>query len=68
MRTESQIMKSIQDVYCSLSPENLSCDGELTLTETRKREKQFNLQLRILFIELGRHVSETEAMEYKEKE
>jgi len=36
-RSEAEIMDDILSVYCCLSPENLSCDGELPPAQVRKR-------------------------------
>jgi hypothetical protein len=60
-RTEAAILKDILGVYGNLSPENLSCDGELSRTRVRQRAAQLNRQLRQLFQEIGRTVSEDEA-------
>jgi hypothetical protein len=60
-RSEAEIMKDILDVYCGLSPENLSCDGELPISQVRRRYAALNRQLRSLEAELGRRVSESEA-------
>lgn len=59
-RTEADIMQDIDRVYGDLSPENLTCDGELSATEVRKRSAELNRKLRLLFVELGRQVSEME--------
>lgn len=52
-RTEEQILKDIRDVHCQLSPENLSCDGELSRAETVKKERELNNKLAVLERELG---------------
>lgn len=39
------------EVYTALSPENLTCDGELSRTEVRKRYDQLQKQLAVLCIE-----------------
>jgi hypothetical protein len=64
-RTDSEIMKDITNVYCALSPENLSCDGELSAAETRGRQRTLTKRLNVLFNEIGRHVSEEEAFAIK---
>ena len=61
MRPEKEILKEIGDVYCSLSPENLYCDGEISKSEANRKFKILNRKLRVLFVELGREVSEEEA-------
>lgn len=74
MFTESHvihIMEAINDVYCSLSPENLSCDGEAPAHHVRQRYSELNRTLNGLFKALGRPVSETVAynwlQNYREK-
>lgn len=48
-------------VYCELSPENLTCDGECSLSQVRRRRASCNRRLKVLFQEIGRRVSEDEA-------
>lgn len=60
-RPDAAIMQDILGVYCSLSPENLSCDGELSRTETARRGAALRAKLRTLFAEIGRTVTESEA-------
>jgi len=65
-RSEDEILNDIRSVYIFLSPENLSCDGELTMRQIKTKRRKLNKRLKDLFTELGREVSEEEA--YKEKE
>ena len=60
-RTQAELGKAILSIYCALSPENLTCDGELPMAYVRKRRAQLNRELRQCFRELGRTVSESEA-------
>ena len=60
-RPEADILRDIQRVYNSMSPENLSCDGELSRTEVRIRFRHLDRKLKALFIEIGREVHEEEA-------
>lgn len=60
-RTEAAIRKDILGVYCSLSPENLHCDGEISAAAARRKAEALRKQLQALFTELGRPVSESEA-------
>ncbi len=60
-RTEAEIMQEIKDIYCGLSPENISCDGELPMSVVRRRGQQLRARLRLCFQELGRQVTEEEA-------
>lgn len=64
-RSEEEIMGSIRQMYSSLSPENLSCDGELTATQTARRARKYRRCLRALETELGRRVGEMEAYGYR---
>jgi hypothetical protein len=60
-RPEPEILREIEGVYARLSPENLTCDGELRGDAVRRRAAALNKRLRELFAELGREVSEDEA-------
>jgi hypothetical protein len=62
-RSENQIMEEIRNVYSDLSPEALSCDGEMPPHLIRKRQRELTARLAALQSELGRGVSETEAFE-----
>jgi hypothetical protein len=62
-RPESEVLRDIENVYSQLSPENLTCDGELPRGQVLRRARQLKLRLRGLFTELGREVSESEAYE-----
>lgn len=63
-RPEKAIMGDILDVYGELSPENLCCDGELSLTAVRRKSRSLNGRLARLQRELGRKVSEEAAYRY----
>lgn len=63
---EKKIMTKILDCYCILSPENLSCDGELSQSATNQRYRQFTKELKKCFKLLGREVSEIEAYTWAE--
>jgi len=60
-RPEPEIIREILGVYAALSPENLTCDGELSQVQVIKRSRALHVQLEALFREIGRRVSETEA-------
>jgi hypothetical protein len=60
-RSEKEIMDDIRNVYCGLSPENLTCDGELPARDVRIKERRLERELKDLFKELGREVDEIEA-------
>jgi hypothetical protein len=63
-RSEAEIMKDILEVYAGLSPENLTCDGELPASQVRRNAAILNRSLRALEKELGRKVDESEAYRY----
>ena len=60
-RPDSEVMRDIVGVYGELSPENLTCDGECSLSQGRRRKAACNRRLKALFTEIGRRVSEDEA-------
>jgi hypothetical protein len=60
-RPDAEIMRDILGVYNELSPENLTCDGELSQSRVRARYRALQAQLGRLQRELGRTVTETEA-------
>lgn len=66
-RAEDAIMKDILGVYCDLSPENLTCDGELSGRQVAARRRALDARLRELCAEIGRNVSESEAWAYSER-
>ncbi len=53
-RPDAYILSDIQGCYNSLSPENLSCDGELSPSECLRRATAIKAKLRTLLAELGR--------------
>ena len=59
-RPEVDILSDITTCYCQLSPENLTCDGELSGRQVRARSREIHAKLHRLFVELGRVVSEDE--------
>ena len=59
--TEEELMSAL-DVLCGeLSPENISCDGELSKTAIRKRASAIRAEWKEIERKLGRKVSEEEA-------
>lgn len=60
-RAEDAVMRDIHNAYSDLSPENLTCDGELTRAQAATRRAAVNRRLADLQAELGRRVSEDEA-------
>ncbi len=61
---EQQILLAISGVYSGLSPENLSCDGEIPRYHVRQRRAELESKLRYLFRALGREVDELEVIEW----
>lgn len=55
------ILEAILSCYGSLSPENLSCDGEASRSHVTSRRAELNRKLKGLFLALGREVSEDDA-------
>jgi len=51
------------NLACALSPENLSCDGELSRAETTRRYNRLMKQWKALEKIVGREVSEHEVIE-----
>jgi hypothetical protein len=66
-RTEAEIMNQLTDVFGALSPENLTCDGELPIREVNARRARLNRELQDLERELGRKVSEEQVWAWAEK-
>lgn len=58
---ENLILEAILSCYSGLSPENLSCDGEASITHIRTTRAKLERQLRGLQSAYGRQVSEEEA-------
>lgn len=56
-----ELKKKFVDLCGQLSPENLSCDGELSRSQVDARRAQINRQWRDLETQAGRRVSEAEA-------
>lgn len=63
-RTEVVVIRDIRTVYCQLSPECLTCDGELPQDVVERRYRELNAKLESLFRELGRRVTESQAFGY----
>jgi len=54
------IKREFQSLACQLSPENLSCDGELSNAQTNQRYRNLKLQWAELEKKVGREVTEEE--------
>ncbi len=58
---EQNLLQDIHNIYCELSPENISCDGELSPSHIKRRYADCHKRLRALFKTLGRSISEDES-------
>jgi hypothetical protein len=56
-RTQDEIIKDIRNVECGLSPENLTCDGELPRSQWQAKARRLEAKKRELIKELGREPS-----------
>lgn len=61
MRTEKAIIEEIASLYCALSPENLSCDGELRGSRLQTKYRGLNKRIAECIKELGREITESQA-------
>jgi hypothetical protein len=59
-------MKEIVQTYCGLSPENLFADGERSRAQAARYASHYKAKLKVLFQEIGRTVSETEAYNWSD--
>lgn len=58
------IIELIVNCYVALSPENLTCDGELPAAQVRARSTFLRKKLEGLFIALGQRITEDQALDY----
>ena len=62
--TEDELMDAL-DVLCGeLEPENLSCDGECSMTQIRARQRAIRGEWKEIEKKLGRKVSHDEACDH----
>jgi len=59
----AELMSQIQATYARLSPENLSCDGELQGAARARKKVALQAHLKTLFRQIGRVVHEEETYE-----
>lgn len=64
---ETCILEAICSTYNQLSPEWLTCDGELPAHQVNERRMKLNTRLNYLFKAFGREVSETAAYKWEEE-
>lgn len=57
---EKAIVARLQQIECELSPENLHCDGEISLTAARRKAGLLNAEKRQLEQKLGRPLTQQE--------
>ena len=62
---ENRILEALLIVHSGLSPENLSCDGELSRTEINRRYSELQRQLRGLTMALGRNLDESQVYDWE---
>ena len=63
-RLDKLTLEAICEAYSCLSPENLTCDGELPATIVRQRSAEYTNKLKSLFKVYGRDVSENVAFDW----
>jgi hypothetical protein len=59
-----EIKEKFLNLACQLSPENLTCDGELSRSQVKERYKSIMVEWHKLEDELGREVTEDELYGY----
>ena len=60
----SELQQKFFDLACRLSPENVSCDGELSRAEVNRRYKQLNAEWADLEKQAGCKVDENEVWKW----
>lgn len=56
----ADVKREFSNLACRLSPENLHCDGEVSLAEAKRRRAQIMREWRALEANVGRKVTEDE--------
>lgn len=64
-RTEAEIIRDLQSIECQLSPENLHCDGEISPSDARAKERKLLAKQKALIKELGRQPTDQELWNYQ---
>jgi hypothetical protein len=62
--TEKELMDALANLCGELSPENLTCDGELSMSAVRKKASAIRAEWKEVEYLLGRKVSEAEAEDH----
>ena len=60
-----EIMENFLDLACALSPENLTCDGELSRSSIDKRYASIMAEWKRLEKSVGRKVTEDEVWQWE---
>jgi hypothetical protein len=58
--TESELINRLKKIEGSLSPENLHCDGEISRTKAKQKERVLNAEKKVLEQALGRSLTTAE--------
>lgn len=58
--TETELMNALVNLASRLSPENLTCDGELSKRQVQIRLRQIKAEWKDLEKQLGRSITEDE--------
>lgn len=53
------------DLSCALSPENLHCDGEISIAEANRKYRRLMTEWKALEKEVGREVTEDEVWDIR---
>lgn len=64
MELTPEIKNQFIDLSCQLSPETLTCDGELSKAECHRRYNELMRQWRLLERKVGRPVDEDEVFQW----
>lgn len=59
-----EIKAKFGDLACALSPENLHCDGEITVAQARTRERAIRKEWAALELQAGQKVTENEVWDW----
>jgi hypothetical protein len=62
---DNLLLEALSVVYCHLSPENLTCDGELPRAQVVRRSNELQRQVRGICLALGREVSGLDVHEWE---
>lgn len=62
--THHELMNALSTLCCELSPENLSCDGEISRTAMNKKYREIKAEWKEIERKIGWKVSEDEAERY----